>query len=156
MNKMKIMKKYIIVTCMFLWSMPMLGQTHVSVFQLIKNPVTELYVDSLVTLSDSIGDLGNIFGDSVQVSAVCKVSDTSDVYKVHFEIGNESNGESNIYSDSLDFSLIPTIDSLNLYRSGSVIFMDLGVYLNTDTLYGEVWLYRNNGESSAVKYYPEY
>lgn len=144
------------MVCMLFLSIHTFGQSEISMFQLIKKPIAELSIDSLTTISDSVGSLGNIFGDSVNVSAICMITDTLGVYSIHLEIGNTMDGTSNIYSDSLELSLIPSVDSLNIYRSGRVIYMDFGVFEDTDTLYGESWLYRNNGESSTVKYYPEY
>ena len=148
------MKKYIIIVCMFLCSVHTFAQSEIQLFQLVKKPTTELLIDSLTTQSDSIGSLGNIFGDSIRVSAICKLSDTVNIYALHVEIGNQTSGVSNIYSDSLDFSLIPQIDSLDIYRKGEVIYMDLGVFEHTDTLYGEAWFYRTDGTPSPVIYYP--
>ena len=150
------MKKYMLMVCVLLWSAHTFAQSEIIMFQLIKQPVEEVFVDSLNTFSDSVGTLGNIWGDSIQVSAICMVSDTSDVHTLHLEIGNLVNGNSNIYCDSLDFTQISISDTASVYRTGQVVHFNLGIFEPTDTLYGESWIYRNDGLPSAVQYFPEY
>lgn len=150
------MKKYMLMVCTFLWSVHTLAQSEIIMFQLIKQPVDIVLVDSLETFSDSSGVLGNIWGDSIEVSAICMVSDTSDINILHLEVGNDTNGMMNIYSDSLDFTQISTMDTTSIYRQGKVVYFNFGVFESSDTLFGESWLYRNNGTLSTVLYFPEY
>lgn len=130
------------------------AQSEISMFQLIKKPTTEYIIDSLSSPMDTVGELGNIFGDSIEVLGYCKITDTTDVFSIHINIGNMDDGSFNIYSDSLEYSLLPTVDTIPVYRIGDLMYFNFGVYPSTDTLYGEGWLYRPNRESSEVVYYP--
>lgn len=149
------MVKNIIVIISLLLSSVAFGQTELSMFQLIKKPLEPYVLNTTVSSSiDTIASIGDVFGDSVRVSGYCVLTDTTDVYSIHINVGNNINGDFNIYSDSLDYSLLQISDSLDVYRQGSVIFLDFGTFSLTDTLYGEAWLYRLNGEASDIIYYP--
>ncbi|MGB0870970.1 MAG: hypothetical protein ACPGSD_15365 [Flavobacteriales bacterium] len=150
------MKNYFILVGMLLLSIPALSQSKISVFQLIKKTIENVWIDSLENHVDTLGTLGDVFGDSIEVSAICMVSDTTDTYYVHVQAGNLSGESFNIYSDSLNFINLPINDSLDIYRKGRVLYMDFGIFAKTDTLYGESWLNRNDGTPSEILYYPLY
>ena len=147
------MKKIIIGILSLFVNVFAYGQTELSMFQLVKQP-TEAYTLNTSTIVDSVGTIGDVFGDSINVSGYCVITDSVDVHSIHLNIGNQPDGSFNIYSDSLEYGLIPSVDSSGVYRQGSVLFLNFGTYLSTDTLYGEAWMYRLDGTSSAVIYYP--
>jgi len=141
---------------MLLWSVHTFGQSKISVFQLIKKPTEVVLLDSLSTQIDTIGSFGNVLGDSILISGIGVVSDTNDTHFIHVQIGNLSDDSFNIYDDSLQFDLIPTTNSSNIYRKGRVIYYNFGQFQNSDTLYGQSWLNTTEGMPSEIIYYPQF
>lgn len=149
------MKKQIIILISMLLSICAYGQSQISMFQLIQKPIEVYELDSIgPSTVDSIGEIGFVFGDSIEVLSYCGVTDTLNIYSIHIHVGNQSDGSFNIYSDSIEYNNISTVDTSFIYREGHLIHFNFGVYPYTDTLYAQGWFYRLDGEPSAIVYYP--
>ena len=143
---------YLIRYILFIWAMytGMLNgfaQSDISMFQLIQQPVSVVYLDSI---SDT-GSINEELGDSIDLSLICVLEDISDVNTIHFNIGNTSGF--NLVQDTVLYSGISTNPIDLIYRSGSVIYMDCGRFAKTDTLYGEALTTNALGEEGVIKYY---
>jgi len=149
------MKVFLILISIIFGCLNVIGQSKVSMFQIIQKPIETISTDSINWMDSTLNlseELDVFFGDSIELSGIIVMFDTNQTHSIHFKLESDS---AVLIEDSVYFQNISILETENLvvHRKGRVLYLDWGNFIKPENLQGECYIKNNQGEVGEIKYF---